>query len=48
VVLDCHVLAFDGAGFVEAFAERGRIVLEARCGLEGTIEGKLLIIILVC
>src|SRR5262249_59725651 len=25
VVLDCHVLAFNGAGFVEAFAERGHI-----------------------
>jgi hypothetical protein len=29
VVLDCHVLAFDVAGFAEAFAERGHIAQEA-------------------
>ena len=29
VVLDRHVLAFDVAGFVEAFAERGRMRAEA-------------------
>ena len=37
VVLDCHVLAFDGAGFVEAFAERGRI---ARVGIGRSVSDK--------
>jgi hypothetical protein len=37
VVLDCHVLTFDGAGFVEAFAERGHI---ARVGIDRPVSDK--------
>ena len=37
VVLDCHVLAFDGAGFVEAFTERGDI---ARVGIGRPVSDK--------
>ena len=37
VVLDRHVLAFDVAGFVEAFAERGR---KARRGISRPVSDK--------